>query len=198
MGKLDQLGDAVRQVIRAYHGSPHPDSVLAGGFDPQSIGRSNGTGEGHGYYFTEDPDLSQWYGHPIEVEIAAPRNALADWYSPVRDQGEMLDRFADALSDAPENKWKGDAYVELMRRDGQAQLVYQSLLRAHNVGQGAERLGRYEAGRRASESLSRRGVLGGRWQDEWTTAPGMNNYVIFPGAEDAIRVLRKLPLDPAP
>lgn len=23
MGKLDELGDAVRSVIRAYHGSPH-------------------------------------------------------------------------------------------------------------------------------------------------------------------------------
>lgn len=189
--RLDTAGDSVRQVIRAYHGSPQADEILSRGLDPTRIGVSNGTGQGHGYYFSEDRDLARWYGQPIEVEIAVPRESMADWYSPARGQGEVLDRMAAAIQEAPENKWKGDSFAELMRRDGEVNLAYQSLLRAHNFGDGSSRIGRYEAGRRASDAMSRHGVLGGYWQDEMTTAPGMNNYVIFPGAEDQIRILRK-------
>lgn len=190
-GWVDDLGDAVRQVIRAYHGSPYADEIMDGGLDASRIGVGNGTSQGHGYYFTEDRDLARYYGTPIEVEIAAPRESMADWYAPARNQGDMLDRFAAAIREAPENKWKNDAWAELMRRDGEANLAYQSLLRAHNAGDGGERVGRFEAGRRASEAMSRHGVLGGYWQDEMTTAPGLKNYVIFPGAEDAIKIIRK-------
>jgi hypothetical protein len=158
--------------------------------DARRIGASNGTGQGHGYYFTQDKDLSRWYGQPIDVEIAIPQQSMADWYAPARKQGDVLDRIAAAIQEAPENTWKGDAWKELMRRDGETNAAYQSLLRAHNVGDGGERLGRYEAGRRASDAFSRHGVLGGYWQDEMATAPGLNNYVIFPGAEDQIRILR--------
>jgi hypothetical protein len=191
MGKLDALGGRVRQTIRAFHGTPHPEDVLARGLDPRRIGSSNGTAEGHGYYFSEDRALSRWYGEPLAVEIDVPRRSIADWYSPVRSQGDLLDRFAQAVKSAPDNKWKQDAFAEMMRRDGQAHLAYQSLLRAHNVGDGAGRLGRYEAGRRASEALREHGVLGGRWVDEMTTEPGAANYLLFPGVEDSIRILRR-------
>jgi hypothetical protein len=179
------------KYIRAYHGSRAAQEIMAGGFDPRFIGRENGTAQGHGYYFTEDPALARWYGDPVPVEIAVPSHAVADWYAPARRQGDLLDRFAAAVEAAPENRWKGDAFAELMRKDGQAQLAYQSLLRAHNVGNGSQRLGRYEAGRRASEALVRHGILGGHWVDDMAAAPGLRNVVMFPGTEDSIRILRK-------
>jgi hypothetical protein len=183
MGKYDDL---IGLVGRAYHGTPSP-SVQR--FDPGRIGSGAGTSQGHGYYFSGSRDLAQQYGSPMEVEIALPRDRLVDLYTPLRDQPDMLDRFAEAVRAAPENKWKNDAFTEMMRRDGEAQLAYQSLLRAHNVGEGGARLGRYEAGRRASQGLFDRGVLGGLWDGGLHDA-GAKNYVIFPGSEDAIRVLR--------
>lgn len=185
MGKLDELGDAVRRTIRAYHGTHSPQPLTA--FDAKFIDSANGNAQGHGFYFSDDPRVARMYGTPVEVELPVDRSQLADLYSPLRHKGEMLDRFAAAVREAPDNKWKNDAWAEMMRRDGQAQLVYQSLLRAHNVGDGSSRLGRYEAGRRTSDALRRHGVAGGWWDEEF--APGAKNYVIFPGVEDQIRIL---------
>jgi hypothetical protein len=190
MGRLDELGDSVRQLIRAFHGSPHADEILGKGLDPARIGASNGTGQGHGYYFSEDRSIARHYGDPVEVEIAVPRQSLGDWYAPARQQGDLLDRFASAVREAPENKWKSEAWSDLMSPDGEMQLAYQSLLRAHNVGDGGERLGRFEAGRRSSEALRKHGILGGYWEDEFAS-PGLKNFVLFPGIEDQIRILRQ-------
>jgi hypothetical protein len=183
MGKLDDL---IGLVGRAYHGTPNPHLQR---FDPGRIGSGEGAAQGHGYYFSGSRNVSQQYGQPIEVEIALPRDRLMDMYTPLRDQSDMLDRFAEAVRAAPENRWKNDAFTEMMRRDGEAQLAYQSLLRAHNVGDGGPMLGRREAGRRASQGLFDQGVLGGLWESGLYD-PGAKNYVIYPGSEDAIRVLR--------
>lgn len=197
---LDTAGDAVRQVIRAYHGSPYADEIIRGGFNPSRIGSGEGTAEGHGYYFTESRPLSGLYGRPVEVEIAVPSRSLMDMFAPPRSQGEVLDRMAEAIRLAPENKWKEDAWRELMRPDGEAHAVYESMLRAHNVGGAppaqsvmdasrAARLGRAEAGRRTSQSLVEQGIFGGHWESG--VEPGARNYVMFPGTEDQIRILRK-------
>lgn len=200
IGGADELGDAVRQTIRAFHGSPHIEDILRGGFNPKRIGTGEGTAEGHGYYFAESRPLAGLYGSPLEVEIAIPRNSLMDMFSPPRGQGEVLDRMAEAIRQAPSNKWKDDAWRELMRSDGEAHAVYESLLRAHNVGDSpqpqsildaahAARLGRREAGRRTSQSLFDQGIFGGHWESGME--PGTRNYVMFPGTEDSIRILRK-------
>lgn len=195
---LDDAGDAVRKVIRAYHGSPYDFNR----FDASKIGTGEGTAQGIGHYFSSDQSVPLLYGkHRLEVDIDLPEQSLARWYEPVRDQGDMLDRFYAALSEAPENKWKGSAFAELMRRDGEAGAVYENLLRAHNAAEatGSQpmsllarnalvRGGRIEAGKVASEALRRHGVFGGVWD---ASSEGAKNYVIFPGSEDAIRILRK-------
>lgn len=200
MGRYDELIQRLgSQPIRAFHGSPHADDILRGGFNPSRIGTGEGTAEGHGYYFTDSRPLSGLYGSPVEVEISVPRNSLMDMFAPPRSQGEVLDRMAEAIRQAPDNKWKEDAWRELMRRDGEAHAVYENLLRAHNVGESppaqsildaaaAARLGRMEAGRRTSQSLLDQGIFGGHWESGME--PGSRNYVIFPGIEDQIRILR--------
>lgn len=58
MGRLDELGDAVRQTIRAFHGSPHDFDR----FDASKIGTGEGAqAYGHGLYFAGNEDVAQAY-----------------------------------------------------------------------------------------------------------------------------------------
>jgi hypothetical protein len=82
--------------------------------------------------------------------------------------------------------------AEILTARGTPQGAYQSLLRAHNVGSSGASMGRFEAGRRASEALRASGIPGMRWLDDDFPALRANNYVVFPGAEDSIRILRAL------
>jgi hypothetical protein len=191
---IDSIASQVPEskYIRAYHGSPYRDKILAEGFDSRSIGSSNGTGQGHGFYFSGNPNVSRHYGDGLEVEIAIDPSRLPDAYVPFADQHVYRDPFFAAVAAAPENKWKADAIAEIRRARGTPQLAYQSLLRAHNVGPaGAEMLGRFEAGRRASEALRSHGVPGMQWLDDDFPSMAARNYVMFPGTEDSIRILRK-------
>jgi hypothetical protein len=180
------------KYIRAYHGSPLRERILAEGFDPARIGSNSGTGQGHGFYFSDHQDVSRHYGKGLEVEIAINPESLPEAYLPFADQFLYREPFFAAASAAPENKWKGDAISEILRAQGTPQLAYQSMLRAHNAGlAGAGGVGRFEAGRRASEALRSQGVPGMSWLDDDFPAMKARNYVIFPGAEDQIRILRK-------
>ncbi len=180
------------KYIRAYHGSPYRDKILSEGFDPSRIGGSSGTAQGHGFYFSDNQNVSRHYGDGLEVEIAIDPEQFPDAYMPFADQSLYRDPFFAAVAAAPENKWKSDAIEEIRRARGTPQLAYQSLLRAHNVGPaGADMIGRFEAGRRASEALRAQGVPGMQWLDDDFPSMAARNYVLFPGAEDAIRILRK-------
>lgn len=54
----DPAGDAVRRVIRAYHGSPHNFDR----FDASKIGTGEGAqAYGHGLYFSEAEPVAEWY-----------------------------------------------------------------------------------------------------------------------------------------
>ena len=56
--RLDTAGDAVRQVIRAYHGSPYDFDR----FDASKIGTGEGAqAYGHGLYFSEAEPVADWY-----------------------------------------------------------------------------------------------------------------------------------------
>lgn len=87
MGKLtalaDSAGDSVRQVIRAYHGSPYDFDK----FDASKIGTGEGAqAYGHGLYFSEAEPVANWYrkelsGSPeilIGGEPLPPSAALSD------------------------------------------------------------------------------------------------------------------------
>ena len=58
MGKFDDLGDAVRSVIRAYHGSPYDFDR----FDASKIGSGEGAqAYGHGLYFAGNEGVARGY-----------------------------------------------------------------------------------------------------------------------------------------
>jgi hypothetical protein len=58
MPKWDDAGDAIRQVIRAYHGSPYDWDK----FDASKIGTGEGAqAYGHGLYFAQSPSVAQEY-----------------------------------------------------------------------------------------------------------------------------------------
>ena len=58
LSKLDELGDSVRQVIKAYHGSPYDFDK----FDASKIGTGEGAqAYGHGLYFSEAEPVAEWY-----------------------------------------------------------------------------------------------------------------------------------------
>lgn len=72
VSKWDKVGDAVRQAIRAYHGSPYD-------WDRVDLSRAkSGEGsldEGFGLYATESPRVAEWYRNATTV---AARQRLAD------------------------------------------------------------------------------------------------------------------------
>ena len=83
LGSTDEAGDAVRQVIRAYHGSPYDFDR----FDASKIGTGEGVqAYGHGLYFSEAEPVAEWYrkqlsGSPeilIGGEPLPPSSALSN------------------------------------------------------------------------------------------------------------------------
>jgi len=61
-GYVDKYGDAVRGVIRAYHGSPHNFNR----FDASRIGTGEGAQTyGHGLYFAGNEDVAKFYRNNI-------------------------------------------------------------------------------------------------------------------------------------
>ena len=61
---LDELGDAVRQTIRAYHGSPYDFDRV----DMRKIGRGENTAdEGYGFYSAESPRVAEYYRDNVGV-----------------------------------------------------------------------------------------------------------------------------------
>lgn len=83
MGKWDELGDAVRGVIRAFHGSPYDFDR----FDASKIGRGTGRqAYGHGFYFSESEPLADTYRTSASALHRTPEeDALELW----RRQAEM-------------------------------------------------------------------------------------------------------------
>jgi hypothetical protein len=63
MGRYDELGDAVRNTIRAYHGSPHDFDR----FDASKIGTGEGNqAYGHGLYFAGNEDVARGYRNALK------------------------------------------------------------------------------------------------------------------------------------
>lgn len=244
---LDEAGDAIRNVIRAYHGSPYD-------FDKFSAAKI-GTGEGnqaygHGMYFASaEPtalayrkalkttvdlpvprelqeayiaastarneainDRGLWMrknpktpypyqenldamdnrfyalqsqihaaahnpGRMYEVEIGVPENALLDWDAPISKQPAAVRRaFGEFAMDKPGDG--GRVYRDIATRRGE---------------EFDDDMTGMLANRAASEELLNEGIPGIRYLDGLSrgTGQGTRNYVMFPGTEDQIRILRK-------
>ena len=69
VSKLDELGDSVRQVIKAYHGSPYDFD----GFDASKIGTGEGAqAYGHGLYFAGNEDVAVGYRDKLKDLVDGP------------------------------------------------------------------------------------------------------------------------------
>lgn len=79
MGRLDALGDSVRQAIRAFHGSPYDwDRV-----DMSMVGKGEGPlDEGFGLYASDREGVGNWYRR---TTTALRRRELADQLRTVRN-----------------------------------------------------------------------------------------------------------------
>ena len=74
MGKLDELGDAVRSVIRAFHGSPHDFDR----FDAGKIGTGEGAqAYGHGLYFAGNENVARSYRDIAPAARTPEQQAIA-------------------------------------------------------------------------------------------------------------------------
>lgn len=196
MGKWDELGDAVRGVIRAFHGSPNDFDR----FDAAKIGTGDGgAAYGYGFNFANDPWLALDYakrsdGSPgvvYDVEIRHPHAALLDLDAPL--EGRHRSAFLDAALSAPDNQWSRMAISDAGRGRAPAKVGIESLMRAYNAEAPNPYESRMLSQRAVSEALFQRGIPGARYVDDglFSEGGGTRGYVIFPGAEDAIRILSK-------
>lgn len=100
----DEAGDAVRKVIRAYHGSPHDFDR----FDASKIGTGEGAqAYGHGLYFSEAEPVADWYRRelsgPPEILIGGePLPPSAELSHTPRERAlRLLQKSASRYYDSP-------------------------------------------------------------------------------------------------
>lgn len=254
--RLDTAGDAVRQVIRAYHGSPYDFDK----FDASKIGSGEGAqAYGHGLYFAGNESVARTYRDDLSRNSFLVEGAKTPWTEStmddlgvrprarvtlrmaIRDGRDPIDRLKQAQSghgplSAPWNEYqdaidllsgavgklgpnKGRMYeVEIAHPESslldwdrpvseQPDQIYNALGWSANPPL-VDTLGRsgWTGGRayykmadefggadKVAQRLRDSGVPGIRYLDHGSrrAGDGTRNYVIFPGAEDAIRILRK-------
>jgi hypothetical protein len=116
-------------------------------------------------------------GHTYEVEIAHPEEALLDWDRPLKSQGALIgERLAP---------FRTDKYDLSPARGTDYETGATALHRIAGVFD--------DDMAEASAALREAGIPGIRYLDQGSRSAGQGtrNYVMFPGAEDSIRILRK-------
>ena len=107
--RLDTAGDSVRQVIRAYHGSPYDFDR----FDASNIGTGEGAqAYGHGLYFAGNPEVANAYRRKLSEQ---PGAGVVLYYD---DTGRRLptDLVYKLEDDRFANKWGPEGAPEAARR----------------------------------------------------------------------------------
>ena len=116
-------------------------------------------------------------GHMYEVEIGQPEDALLDWDRPLKSQGRLAsERLAPFRSDK----------YDLSPGDGTDYETGATAL--HRIAGAFD-----DDMAEAAEALRKAGIPGIRYLDGGSRSrgDGTRNYVVFPGTEDSIRILRK-------
>jgi len=180
-------------------------------FPSQSISQAAGRQSGFaGYDMPESAHLArEQLGTGYELEIAHPENALLDWDATLMDQpaGVMdalkrlgmptVDSVGSPRAGAPDVRWSysgnelGQAYGFDSPWDIRGHNIYKAVANHPSVVKGVPYIERYSA---ASKALMGEGVPGLRYLDQGSRnmgPSGTRNYVMFPGTEDSIRILRK-------
>jgi len=122
-------------------------------------------------------------GHMYEVNIGVPERELLDWDAPISKQPESVQRL----------------YGEYrLNEPGDGGRIYRDASVRLGSGYDDDLLGML-GDRDASQELLQAGVPGIRYLDANSRAgrSSARNYVMFPGTEDSIRILRKYGLLPA-
>lgn len=132
-------------------------------------------------------------GHMYEVELDVPEDALLDLDAPVRSQSRTVQDALGVFGEAPgwfslgQEGWRGkDAYT---RMAGAMAAGNPRIVGGYHVTHDMPA---------ASNALLQAGVPGSRYLDgvSRTTGQGTHNYVMFPGTEDRIKILRQYGLLP--
>jgi hypothetical protein len=106
-----------------------------------------------------------------EVAINYPESALLDWDAPLSGQPEAVQKAYAG---------RGGSYRGMLDESGDGARLW------HNVSGGSTPLG-------AAREMVVKGIPGIKYldSDPRSKGTGTSNYVVFPGAEDGIRILRK-------
>jgi hypothetical protein len=140
-------------------------------------------------------------GHMYEVELGVPESAMLDWDAPLSQQPNALRFFQRMSVELPQ-----EPPIRMLDRaievDASGQWAYDNLKYA--LGENAEtwRLPHQQSGRAEAQLVAQAakdaGFPGIRYLDQFSRQQGINygpagsrNYVMFPGTEDSIRILRK-------
>lgn len=118
-----------------------------------------------------------------EVELGVPESSLLDWDAPMSRQPKVVQKvFGDLAMDMP----------------GDGGRVYRDIVTRHGESFDDDTTG-VLANLEASRELLSEGIPGIRYLDGQSRdiGSGSRNYVMFPGTENKIRILRKYGLLPA-
>ena len=181
------------------------------GFDYPSQAISQAAGRKSGFAGYDVPESAHRAGEQLgtgyELEISHPEQALLDWDATMIDQPphvlEALQKLGMPSVDAVGSLKPGDARWRFAGNELDAVYgfdspwsikgnhIYHAVKRHPAVVTGVEYNSRARA---ASEALRDVGVPGVRYLDGGSRhagPSGTRNYVMFPGTEDSIRILRK-------
>ena len=129
-------------------------------------------------------------GRLYEVEIGYPEDSLLNWDRPAAPAGGVGGKAAEVLRAVRPSEIDAGTlnYIQSMRPGEYAKPAYGSPV--DNVERALQKLAREKDG---ALELRRAGIPGIRYLDGISRAEGAGsrNYVVFPGAEDQIRILRK-------
>jgi hypothetical protein len=127
LSNADEAGDAVRQVIRAYHGSPNPEHIDR--FDPKFLGTGQGAHSySFGHYSAQNPAVADDYRRSLSYKKikddflrAVPEDGGAEEVMDVLPQFDP--RQQQFLRAMDSNDWLGfdypsQAVSQAMKRDG--------------------------------------------------------------------------------
>jgi hypothetical protein len=171
MSVIDSFDPRQQQFIRELAN----DDWLGFDYPSQAISQALGRRSGlAGYDASDELQLARdQLGTGYELEIDYPEESLLDWDALVRDQPVIMHRVPSASSlDSDATGYHLYDYMKLWH--GGPRAASEGLLKEHGV-----------PGIRYLDGMSR-GV-----------GEGTRNYVMFPGTEDRIRILRKYGLAPA-
>jgi len=121
-------------------------------------------------YLQKNP-LSPNPRHMYEVEIGHPESSILDLDAPIRTQGPRIQEFADSVYASP--MANGRRLYDLVTESDAPTKAEAAM---------------------AAKKLFDAGIPGARYKDAFSRNGGAgstSNYVMYPGSEDSIRILRK-------